>query len=160
MTRGPVAPVIPSSGTGAARRGRGAAARRAVPLPLASSRPGCPALPADVVYGIGRIDTSGRVADRAITSVLGWCTGDRLTLTAEAGVVIARRDAGGMVTLPARARISIPAPLRRRCGLHAGDPVLLAAIPGQDILAAYSFAVVNQALQAHRPMPHDEGGQP
>jgi hypothetical protein len=25
-----------------------------------------------VVYGIGRIDASGRVADRAITSALGW----------------------------------------------------------------------------------------
>ena len=160
MTRGPVAPVIPSSGTGAARRGRGAAAQRAIPLPLAGSPPGCPAAPGHVVYGIGRIDTSGRVADRAITSVLGWCTGDRLNLTAEAGVVIARRDAGGMVTMPARARIMIPAPLRRRCGLRAGDPVLLAAVPGEDTLAAYSFAVVDQALQARRPMQRDEAGQP
>ena len=158
MTRGSVAPVIPSSGSGAA--GRGAAARRAAPLPLASSPPGAPALPADVVYGIGRIDTSGRVADRAIISVLGWRSGDRLTLTAEAGVVMARRDAGGMVTLPARARIIIPAPLRHRCGLRSGDPVLLAVVPGQDTLAAYSFAVVDQALQAHRPPQRAEAGQP
>ena len=45
----------------------------------------------------------------------------------------------------------IPAPLRRRCGLRAGDHVLLAASPGQDTLAAYSFAVVDQALRAHAP---------
>jgi hypothetical protein len=32
-----------------------------------------------VVYGIGRIDASGRVADRAISSALGWRGGDRLT---------------------------------------------------------------------------------
>jgi hypothetical protein len=53
-----------------------------------------------VVYGIGRIDASGRVADRAVTEVLGWRGGDRLTLTAEAGVATARRDPRGMVTVP------------------------------------------------------------
>ena len=46
----------------------------------------------------------------------------------------------------------IPAALRRRCGLRAGDHVLLAASPGQDTLAAYSFAVVDQALRAHAPV--------
>jgi hypothetical protein len=45
-----------------------------------------------VVYGIGRIDASGRIADRAVISALGWRGGDRLTLTADAGVVTARRD--------------------------------------------------------------------
>jgi hypothetical protein len=45
-----------------------------------------------VVYGFGRIDASGRGADRATIAALGWRGGDRLTLTAEAGVMIARRD--------------------------------------------------------------------
>jgi hypothetical protein len=31
-----------------------------------------PALAADVVYGLGRIDASGRVADRTVTCALGW----------------------------------------------------------------------------------------
>ena len=95
--------MIPS-GSRQARRGRGTPGRpgAASPLPLAGSPPGSPALPADVVYGIGRIDASGRVADRAITTVLGWRSGDRLTLTAGAGVVVARRDPEGMVAVPAR----------------------------------------------------------
>ena len=38
-----------------------------------------------VVYGFGRIDASGRVADRRTMAALGWPDGDRLTLTAEAG---------------------------------------------------------------------------
>ena len=105
----------------------------------------------NVVYGFGRIDASGRVADRVTIAALGWRGGDRLTLTAEAGVMIARRDPGGMVTVPSRPYVVIPAPLRRRCGLRAGDHVLLAASPGQDTLAAYSFAVVDQALRAHAP---------
>jgi bifunctional DNA-binding transcriptional regulator/antitoxin component of YhaV-PrlF toxin-antitoxin module len=113
-----------------------------------------------VVYGIGRIDASGRIADRAVISALGWRGGDRLTLTADAGVVTARRDQGGMVTVPGRAYVAIPAALRRRCGLRPGDRVLLAAVPGDDTLAAYSLAVVDQAIRAHGAFPHAQGGQP
>jgi hypothetical protein len=129
-------------------------------MPLASP-PGRP----DVVYGFGRIDASGRVADQVTMTALGWRGGDRLTLTADAGVMIAHRDPGGMVTVPGRPYVVIPAPLRRRCGLRAGDHVLLAASPGHDMLAAYSFAVVDQALRATARWPvrggcHDRGRVP
>ena len=40
-----------------------------------------------------------------------------MTLTAASGVVIARRDPGGIVTLQVRLYLAIPAALRRRCGL-------------------------------------------
>jgi len=53
----------------------------------------------------------------------------------------------------------ILAALRRRCGLRAGDHVLLAASPEQDILTAYSFAVVDQAMRAHARFPRGEGGR-
>jgi hypothetical protein len=153
VTAQPIAPVIPSaSGPGPHRPG---GPRPARPLPLASP-PGRP----DAVYGLGRIDASGRVAGRAIISALGWRGGDRLTLTAEAGVMVARRDPGGMVTVPARPHIVIPAALRHRCGLRAGDRVLLAALPGEDALAAYPFAVVDRAIRAHGPFPRREGGRP
>jgi hypothetical protein len=116
-----------------------------------------PPAPEDVVYGIGRIDSSGRIADRTVTTALGWRGGDRLTLTADAGAVTARRDPGGMVTLPARAYITVPAALRRRCGLHPGDRVLLAAAPSAGTLSAYSLAVVHQAIRAHGASPHAQG---
>ena len=143
MTVLPVAPVIPTGRSGRSRQDRPGSGR---PIPLAAP-PGRP----DVVYGFGRIDASGRVADRATMAALGWRGGDRLT--AEAGVMIARRDPGGMVTVPIRPYVVIPAALRSRCGLRAGDHVLLAASPGQDMLAAYSFAVVDQAMRAHAPVP-------
>ncbi len=153
----PIAPVIPSPG-------RVAGTPRVTPTavrPLPMAGPTAPlAVPAGVMYGIGRIDASGRVTDRAITRALGWREGDRLTLTASPGIVTARRDPGGMVTVPARACIAIPAVLRRRCGLRAGDRVLLAALPGQHMLTACSFAVVDQALRAHGTFPYAPGGQP
>ena len=140
MTGWLIAPGYPVPGPrGRHPRVRSAAVR---PLPLAGPAAAL-SVPAGVVYGTGRIDASGRVADQAITCALGWREGDRLTLTAEPGVVVARRDPGGMVSVPARGCLAIPAVLRRRCGLRAGDQVLLAAVPGQDMLAAYSFAVVD-----------------
>jgi len=157
MTARLIAPVIPPPGRLAVRGpGRTGAAR---PLPVAAV-PVIPAVPDDVRYGLGRIDESGRVADRTITSALGWHAGDRLTLTAAAGVVIARRDPAGMVTMPSKPYIAIPAALRRRCGLRPGDRVLLAVIPAADALAAYSLAVVDQAIRAHGALPYGEGGQP
>jgi hypothetical protein len=154
VTAQPLSPVIPSSGTSAARQRTGSAGSR--PLPLPSPVP-VPTAPEDAVYGFGRIDASDRIADRAVTSALGWSGGDRLTLTADAGVVTARREPGGMITLPARAYISIPAPLRRRCGLRPGDRVLLAAVPGEGTLVVYSLAVVDQAIRAYGSFPHVQG---
>lgn len=56
-----------------------------------------------------------------------------------------------MVTIPARPYIVIRAVLRRRCGLRAGDRVLLAALPDQDALAACPMAVVAEAVHAALP---------
>ena len=156
MTVPLIAPLIPPRARPGVREHGWAAPARRLPMAVA---PGVPAVPDDVVYGFGRMDESGRVADRTMTSVLGWQPGDRLTLTASAGVVIARRDPGGMVTMTVKPYLVIPAALRRRCGLRPGDRVLLAVFPAGDALAAYSFAVVDQALRAHAPVP-GEGRRP
>ena len=153
MTARPIAPVIPSAGSAARHRKAGLRAARPLPLPCLLERP-------DVIYGSGRIDASGRVTDQVIITALGWRGGDRLTLTASAGVMVVRRDSGGILTVPDRPCIVIPAAARSRCGLRTGDRVLLAALPGQDTLAAYSFAVVDQALRAHAPFPGGEGRRP
>ena len=159
MTAAPlIAPLIPPSPARAdGRRGDRTAAGRRLPL---AAVPEVPAVPDDVRYGFGRMDEWGRVADRAVIQVLGWQRGDRLTLTGSAGVVIARRDPDGLIIMPAKPYLAIPAALRRRCGLRAGDRVLLAVFPGEDALAAYSFGVVDQALRAHGPLPRGAGGQP
>ena len=69
MTAEPIAPVIPSRGRVAgAPRVKPAAVR---PLPIAGP-PAALSAPADVVYGTGRIDASGRIADQAISCALGW----------------------------------------------------------------------------------------
>ena len=150
MTAQALSPVIPRSGTAVSRERAGRAAARRLPL----ARPVPPPSPEGVVYGLARIDPSGRLCERAVVAALGWSGGDLLTLTADAGVVTARRDPGGMVELPPTAFIPIPAALRRRCGLVPGDQVLLAALPDQDALTAYCLAVVDKALRARGSFPH------
>jgi hypothetical protein len=103
-----------------------------------------PALGRDVVYGLAHVDRSGRVADRTVTGALGWRGGDRLTLTAGAGVVVIRRDPSGLVTLPPRSCVPIPAALRHRCGLLPGsDRVALG--PG---LVTSPMALISKACPA------------
>jgi hypothetical protein len=104
-----------------------------------------------VVYGMGRIDASGRVADRVVTQALGWQLGDRLTFSGTSGVVVARRDPAGMVALGEKPYITVPAVLRTRCGLRAGDRVLLAAALDEDLLTVYPLSTLHQAIQGSRP---------
>ena len=120
MTSALIPAVIPRRpAPGSWPRGRPGAAGT---LPLPASPGPATALAADMVYGLGRIDASGRVADRMVTRALGWYEGDRLTLAADAGVVTARRGPHGLAILPPRHCITIPAALRPRCGLLPGDP--------------------------------------
>ena len=156
MTALPLPPVIPSSSGLVARQRAGLASSR--PLPMARREP-VPLAPDDVAYGLGRIDASGRIADRTVIEALGWQGGDLLTLTADAGVVTARRDPGGMVTLSRRAYVAIPAALRHRCGLMPGDRVLLAAVPANSTLTVYPLAVVDQAIRAHGSFQRAQGDQ-
>jgi hypothetical protein len=153
MTDQLIAPVIPPAADpvrGGPRRAGGGR-----PLPLADPL----AVPLDAVYGMSRIDTSGRLTSQAISHVLNWRGGDRLTLTAAVGVMVARRDRHGMVTVPARCFIAIPAALRHRCGLRPRDRVLLAAAPGQDTLTVYTLTVLDGALRAHAQLLLGEGGR-
>jgi hypothetical protein len=171
MTGQPIPPVIPSPGRLAGTpRVRPDAVR---PLPMAG--PGAAlSAPADVVYGTGRIDASGRVTDQAIARcALGWREGDRLTLTAEPGVVVARRDPRGMVTVPARACLAIPAVLRRRCGLRAGpgpagrqSPARTSSPPARSpwwtrpsAPTAYSFTAQEDSLDTPHPDEHPAASQ-
>ena len=158
MTAQPLAPVIPSSAGPAARGRRAAGAGR--PLPLAA--PGAVRQPRRTwSTGSAASTPPAGSADRAVISALGWRGGDRLTLTADAGVVTARRDPGGMVTLPASAYIAIPG--RAAPPLRPASPATGCCwpqLPGDDTLTACSLAVVDQAIRAHGAFPHAQGGQP
>ena len=77
MTGAPIAPIVPPSDRVAGRDRKTFATNRRVPL---AAPPANAPVPRGTAYGIGRIDASGH----AVIGALGWCSGDRLTLAADA----------------------------------------------------------------------------
>lgn len=147
-------PLIPPAGRPA---GHGRGPRRLAPLPLAAL-PDVPPGPAELVYGMGRVEASGRVGDRAVVRAMGWQAGELLTITAANGVILARRDDSGRVAVGGRGHFAIPAALRGRCGLTPGMLVLLAGRPDGQLLAACSLALLDQAIRALLRVLADAGG--
>ena len=152
------AALIPPAGRMA---GRGGARGRPVPVPLPLAvPPDSPAPPSEFVYGMGRVDASGRVGDSQVMRALGWQAGERLTITAANGVVLARRDPAGLHVVGDSAHLTFPAVLRRRYGLAPGTRVLLAGRADGKVLAACAMAVVDQVIRAQMSLPGGEGGAP
>ncbi len=86
MTAQLLAPVIPPSGVAASRQRAGPTAARR--LPLARPVP-VPSAPEDVVYGIARIDSSGRICERAVLIELEP-TDHPLAVEQRVGITLAR----------------------------------------------------------------------
>jgi len=100
-------------------------------------------------YAISRVDSSGRVADQSIVRTLAWSSAERVTVTARnMQAVVLRRDADGAHQLTRRRLIQIPAALRARCAIAAGDRVLLAAHPPSSTLIIYSMTSLERLLIA------------
>lgn len=116
----------------------------AQPLPLGE----LPSLPRDgpLVYGMGRIDASGRISERAIIRMLGWSAGDRLTISVVSRVILMSADPAGLHKFPVKPFVMIPAAARAQCGLRSGDQVLLAAAPGHGTLLVHTLASLDAML--------------
>lgn len=111
---------------------------------LATPRPRC-----TTFYGMGTIDRSGRIANRAVVAALGWRPGDRLEFLVAGGVIVARPSRGGLVEMWQKPYVAIPAPIRHRCDLRSGDRVLVVAHPERRNLVVYNLAVLDQVLHEH-----------
>jgi len=101
-----------------------------------------------MVYGMATLD-GGRVSERLITRLLGWEAGQSLDFSRIADVIVARRHPAGVFRIPANTLITIPAALRRWCGLSTGDRVLLAAAPEQGILLIHTMATLDRMVVSH-----------
>jgi len=141
---GVIAPVVPpllpvssrASSPGVAELVRGP-----LPLPSLISR-----RTSSVVYGVSALDDRGRVADRVVMRALGWSAGRRLGIHETAGVLTVLTDPNGSYQVTSQGHLRLPAPLRHRCGLEAGDRVLLAADPDRSRLVIYPPAALDTLL--------------
>jgi bifunctional DNA-binding transcriptional regulator/antitoxin component of YhaV-PrlF toxin-antitoxin module len=120
------------------------------PPPLTNLHP----LPHDtsLLYGMGRIDASGRVANGDIVEALRWRPGDKLEMILSQGAIVIRASHDGLFSVPRRPRIIIPAGARRGCEIMPGDHVLLAAAPDYGILIVYPLPVVDEMIARYHTL--------
>lgn len=102
-----------------------------------------------LLYGIGRVDTSGRVANGEIVEALRWRPGDKFETILSQGAIVIRASPHGLFSVPRRPRIIIPARARQRCAIRPGDHVLLAAAPAYGIVIVYPLSIVDEMIASY-----------
>ncbi len=127
----------------------------ATPLPIAELS----SLPRDgsMLYGMGRIDTSGRISERRIVRSLNWLPGDRLDINIVAQILVIRQTSRGALRLTNNRCIALPSNTRARCNIGPGDQILLAASPAQGVLIVHTSSNLDRMLiQFHSSLQLDE----
>ncbi|MBL8927204.1 MAG: AbrB/MazE/SpoVT family DNA-binding domain-containing protein [Pseudonocardia sp.] len=105
-------------------------------------------------YGMSAMDGRGRISDRVLTAVLAWTPGTALTATTTPdGVITLAPEPDGRVHLPHENTLRLPADIRHRCRLHAGDRLLLLADPEHNQLRLYPPTVLDELLNRHLAGP-------
>ncbi len=127
----------------------------ALPLSRASAEP-LPPLPlfdlhqlsrdTTVLYGVGRVDASGRISNRDIVRALGWQPGDKLEVIPALGAIVIMAAPNGLLSVPSRPFIVIPAAARRLHNIETGDHVLLVAAPEYGIVVVHTRQAMNDML--------------
>jgi hypothetical protein len=125
----------------------GAAPEPALPMPITRLQ----RLPREtsMLYGIGRVDSSGRVANREITEALHWRPGDRLDMVLMPSAIVVRACPDGLLRVPHRPAIVIPRPARTLHRIEAGDHVLLAAAPAYDLVIVHTLSALDDMLASY-----------
>jgi bifunctional DNA-binding transcriptional regulator/antitoxin component of YhaV-PrlF toxin-antitoxin module len=127
------------------------------PLPLT----GLHRLPRDnsMLYDIGQVDESGRVASE-IVAALRWQPHDRLEVILTEGAIVLRASPDGLFSASQRPRIIIPSAARRRHAIQPGDHVLIAAAPDAGVVIAYPLSALDDMIScyhlAHSATEHHE----
>ncbi|MDP9641480.1 hypothetical protein J2S53_001425 [Actinopolyspora lacussalsi] len=144
MAESIVSAVVPGTGRGESARSpvAGGVSPRAFPLAEVPESAGV----SSWVFGMGRVDASGRVGDRAVVAALGWGRDQRCELGVLAGSVLLRAHPDGLYGLSGPGYVVVPARARSRCGINPGDRVLLAGSPRQGVLLVHPPVVVEAAL--------------
>jgi hypothetical protein len=117
------------------------------PLPIAqlaaSRRDG------SLLYGMNRIDSSGRISDQALLRAVSWTPGDRLAAHVAPGTIVFQPQATGSLTVGKPWRLPIPAAARQHLGITSGSKVLVAAIPAHRLIIVYPLSTLDYLIYKH-----------
>ena len=107
-----------------------------------------------MLYGMGRVDTSGRVANGDIVEALSWRPGDKLEMILSQGADRYPRVPRRPFLRTAQAPHHHPGESHGDdCAIRPGDHVLLAAAPDYGIVIVYPLPVVDEMIARYHSAP-------
>jgi hypothetical protein len=123
------------------------------PLPLT----GLHRLPRDatMLYDIGRVDDSGRVACNDIINELDWRPGTRLDVILTPRAIVIRAAPGGLFPAQRRPCILLPSHVRHPHGIKPGDHVLIAAAPQHGLVLVYPLSALDDMISRYHSPQHE-----
>jgi bifunctional DNA-binding transcriptional regulator/antitoxin component of YhaV-PrlF toxin-antitoxin module len=102
-----------------------------------------------MLYDIGRLDASGRVASSDIIGALGWRPGSRLDVVVTSLAIVIRAAPDGRYSVPQRPCIIIPVSARRPHAIKPRDHVLIAAAPDYGLVIVHPLAALDAMLSSY-----------
>jgi hypothetical protein len=111
-----------------------------------------------VLFGVARLDPSGRLSTHGLVRAVGWRSGQRLDLVAVERSIVVTASTTGPCMVITRGEVSLPAAARAWTGIGSGAPVLLTADTTRGRLAVHSAAVVARLLVAVQARGGDDVG--
>jgi hypothetical protein len=126
---------------------RPAPSQPASPLPL----PDLHRLPRDtsMLYDVGRVDSSGRIASNDILNALDWSSGTKLDVILTPQSIVLRTAPDGLFSVPQRPCIVIPSHARRPHGIKPADHVLIAAAPDHGLAIVYTQSALDEMISRY-----------
>jgi hypothetical protein len=118
---------------------------RSLPLPSLHRLP----RDASMVYDVGSVDASGRVASQPVIATAGWQPGDRLDLIPATGAIVFRASPDGLWSVPPKGGVCLPAQARHRYRVTPGDRVLLAAARGHSLVIVYPASAIDEMITSY-----------
>jgi hypothetical protein len=104
---------------------------------------------ASMLYDIGRVDGSGRMASNDIVQALNWSPGSKLDVILTPHSILLRSASDGLFSVPQRLCIVIPSHARRPHGIEPGDHVLIAAAPDHGLVIVYPLSAVDEMISRY-----------
>jgi hypothetical protein len=108
-----------------------------------------------MLYGIGRVDESGRVACNQIISELDWRLGTRLDVIVTPRAIVIRAAPSGLFSVPRRPCIVLPLHARRPHGIKPRDHVLIAAAPEHGLVLVYPLSALDDMISRYHSPEHE-----
>ena len=100
-------------------------------------------------YAFTTVDDRGRLGDRSLIRALNWFPGTSLKPIVLNDEVIVLSRSAGTAAVTKQGHVRIPAAIRHRCQLRAGDRLLLTTSDDHDLLVVCTTWALDRMLVVH-----------